>query len=64
VGYSEVRGKRRVPCVEARIMAMYSGSAMVIDQVEGRGMIGWREERKELEGEDEMSAREERAESL
>ena len=29
-GYSEVRGKRREPCVAARIMAMYSGSGMAI----------------------------------
>jgi hypothetical protein len=29
VGYSDVRGKRRVPWVEARIMAMYSGSCVI-----------------------------------
>jgi hypothetical protein len=48
VGYSEVRGKRRVPCVEARIMATYSGSAMVIDwRVGGRGERKRRESKVE-----------------
>jgi hypothetical protein len=55
VGYSEVRGKRRVPCVEARIMAMYSGSAMVIDQRVGeerkgeKGKVKREEERRNIE---------------